>query len=91
MKKNRTQKGKTDFEKPGKMKDSEIDTSDIPELDDEFFKTAVWIEWKPKQMVSIRLDNEVLTWFKAQGKGYQTKIYDILKTYIRAKGRPKAA
>ncbi len=85
MKKKRIQKGKTDFKKLAKMKDSEIDTSDIPELDAEFFKNAVWYEYKPKQMVSIRLDEDVLKWFKAQGKGYQTKINDILKTYMRAK------
>jgi uncharacterized protein (DUF4415 family) len=36
-------------------------------------------------MVSIRIDEDVLAWFKSQGKGYQTKINEILKTYMRAK------
>ena len=85
MKQKNSQKGKTDFAKLAKKKDSEIDTSDSPELDEEFFKNAVWTIRKPKKMVSIRLDEEVLTWFKSQGKGYQTKINDILKMYIRAK------
>jgi uncharacterized protein (DUF4415 family) len=67
------------------MKDKEIDTSDIPELDEEFFRKSEIILPKPKKMVSIRLDENTLTWFKRQGKGYQTKINEILKMYIRAK------
>jgi uncharacterized protein (DUF4415 family) len=85
MKKKRTQKGKTDFKQLAKMKDSEIDTSDIPEQGDEFWKNAVLKMPKPKRPVSIRIDDDVLAWFKSQGKGYQTKINEILKTYMRAK------
>ena len=67
------------------MKDSEIDTSDLPELDKDFFRKAEIRMSKPKTMVSIRLDEDVLGWFKKQGKGYQTKINEILKMYMRAK------
>ena len=38
----------------------------------------------PKTPVSIRLDTEVLEWFKGQGRGYQTKINAILKAYMKA-------
>lgn len=85
MKKKNSQKGKTDFPKLAKLKDPEIDTSDIAELDEKFFKNAVWTIRRPKKMVSIRLDEEVLAWFRSQGKGYQTMINEILKMYIRAK------
>ena len=67
------------------MKDSEVDTSDIPNLDKNFFARAEIRLPKNKKMVSIRLDEEVLDWFKKQGRGYQTKINEILKMYMRAK------
>lgn len=76
---------KTDWAKLARMKDSEIDASDIPELGPEFFRNAVLRMPKPKKMVSIRLDDEVLNWFKRQGRGYQTKINEILKVYMKAK------
>ena len=80
-----TKNSKTDWNKLAKMKDSEIDTSDLPELDKDFFRKAEIRMPKPKTMVSIRLDEDVLGWFKKQGKGYQTKINEILKMYMRAK------
>jgi len=80
-----SKKSKTDFKKLSKMKDSEIDLSDIHELGNDFFKKAVLQMPKPKKLVSIRLDDDVLTWLKREGKGYQTKINEILKTYMRAK------
>ena len=86
MKGKRTvKKSKTDWDKLGRKKESEIDVSDVPELDKSFFKKAVLQFPKPKIMVSIRLDEDVLSWYKKQGKGYQTKINEILKMYMRAK------
>ncbi|MCK5783275.1 MAG: BrnA antitoxin family protein [Desulfobacterales bacterium] len=38
-----------------------------------------------KQSTTIRLDNEVLEYFKAQGKGWQTKINDILHEYVNSR------
>ncbi len=86
MKGKRTvKKSKTDWDKLDRKKDSEIDTSDVPEPGKSFFKKAVLQLPKPKKMVSIRLDEDVLSWYKKQGKGYQTKINEILKMYMRAK------
>jgi len=39
---------------------------------------------QPKASVCIRLDQEVLDWFKAQGKGYQTRINALLRAYMEA-------
>jgi uncharacterized protein (DUF4415 family) len=64
--------------------DEKIDTSDIPELDEEFFREATIRLPQAKQLVSIRLDRDVLDWFKQQGKGYQTKINAVLQAYVRA-------
>jgi uncharacterized protein (DUF4415 family) len=69
------------------MRDEEIDTTDIPELDDSFFEKAV-IHWpEPKASVTLRVDKDVLDWFKSQGKGYQTRMNAILKAYKEAKSK----
>jgi uncharacterized protein (DUF4415 family) len=49
--------------------DEAIDTSDIPELDDHFWETATMVTPISKQAVSLRLDRDILDWFKSQGKG----------------------
>lgn len=67
------------------MSDEDIDFSDIPELDEEFFKNAKLVERKPRtKAISIRIDTDVLQWFKqhAKHKGYQTLINDVLRTYV---------
>lgn len=48
-------------------------------------RRSTYIRGYTQKMVSIRLDEEVLNWFKKSGKGYQTKINEILKMYMRAK------
>ena len=69
------------------MSDNDIDLSDIPELDEDFFKNAKLVERKPRtEAISIRIDTDVLQWFKqhAKGKkGYQTLINDVLRTYVQ--------
>ena len=74
----------SDLKRLRNLKDEEIDYSDIPELDAAFFEKAVIVLPQPKASVSIRLDQEVLDWFKAQGKGYQTRINALLRAYMEA-------
>jgi len=74
---------KTDWKRLAKLGDKDIDTSDIPELDDEFFRKAE-LRVPPKQPVTLRLDADVLTWFKSQGQGYQTRINKLLRSYMEA-------
>ena len=67
------------------MSDENIEYSDIPPLDEEFFKNAKLVKRKPRtEQISIRIDTEVLEWFKhhAKEKGYQTLINDVLRTYV---------
>jgi len=61
--------------------DSEIDYSDIPPLDDKFWKNAVRNPfYKPtKKSTTVRLDSDVLHWLKQQGRGYQSRINAILR------------
>lgn len=68
------------------MKDSDIDFSDIPSLDNAFFKNAKLHLPQAKSIITIRLDPDVLQWFKRKGKGYQTKINAVLRMYISAQG-----
>ena len=74
-------KSETDWKRLGAMSDRDIDFSDIPELDEAFFEEA---EWRPptKQPVTIRLDADVLEWFRKQGPGYQTRINRLLRRYM---------
>lgn len=82
-----TETQKTELTALSKMPDSEIDYSDIPPLNDAFWKNAVRNPfYKPiKTSTTVRIDSDVLNWLKSQGKGYQTKINTILReTMIRS-------
>ena len=75
---------KTDWDKVEAQSDSDIDTSDIPELDTSFFKSAELRMPTKKSSITVRLDTDVLDWFRKQGKGYQTRINAVLRTYMKA-------
>lgn len=69
MKKHTTEKrSRTNWAKIDAPKDKEIDTSDIPEQGKAFFKRAILRLPEPKTAVTIRLDRQVLNWFKAKGR-----------------------
>ena len=78
-------KSDTDWIRLESITDDEIDFSDIPELDEEFFRNAEIRLPKRKQHVSMRLDSDVLDWFRKQGQGYQTRINAVLSAYVRAR------
>jgi uncharacterized protein (DUF4415 family) len=65
-----------------KIPDEAIDTSDIPELDDHFWETAKMVTPISPKAVSLRLDSDILNWFKSQGKGYQSMINNVLRIYV---------
>lgn len=66
------------------MGDEDIDYSDIPELDEEFFRKARVVVPPRKKQLTLRLDTDVLDWLKSQGRGYQTRINAILRAYYEA-------
>lgn len=66
------------------MSDKDIDYSDIPRVGKDFFKTTKLRLPKTKSSISIRIDQDVLDWFKAQGAGYQTRINAVLRMYKEA-------
>ena len=70
------------------MADKDTDYSDILPLSPKMFAKAIVRKGlKPvshKSQITLRLDTEVLEWFKTQGRGYQTRINAILKSYKEA-------
>lgn len=87
-KKDISRKSKTDWERVDKMQDNKIDFSDNPEVTTEMFVKAILRKGlEPvvrKSQVTLRIDEDVLTWFKKQGTGYQTRINSLLKAYKEA-------
>jgi uncharacterized protein (DUF4415 family) len=81
-------KSETDWERLDKMTDEEIDFSDCPEITPEQFAKAVVRRGLPisknKAQVTLRVDSDVLEWFKSQGRGYQTQINSLLRAYMEA-------
>jgi uncharacterized protein (DUF4415 family) len=63
------------------MPDELIDYSDIPPLDESFWKNAIRNPYyKPvKKQVTVRLDADLIAWLRNGGKGYQTRLNDILR------------
>ncbi|QYO79143.1 BrnA antitoxin family protein [Devosia salina] len=55
-----------------------------PELGEEFWKNAVWVEPKGTTSVHLKLDSEVFEFFKRQGKGHLTRMQNVLKAYVKA-------
>lgn len=78
----------TDIGRLRKMKDEDIDFSDIPRTTPEFWAKAVVRKGlKPvpaKQQITLRIDQDVITFFKEEGRGYQTKINQLLRAYMEA-------
>ena len=69
------------------IKDEDIDYSDIPELDEDFWANTTPVYPKGKKAISIRLDQDIIDFFKHQGRGYQSKINNVLRSYIEAHQR----
>jgi uncharacterized protein (DUF4415 family) len=79
----------TDWERLRHMSDEDIHAAvvsdpDIIGTDEDFWKTAQVVLPQRKPTITIRLDADVLAWLKDQGKGYQTRINAILRSYMNA-------
>jgi uncharacterized protein (DUF4415 family) len=74
----------TNWAKLDAMTESEIDTSDIPPLTEEFFNKSRW--WKPVTPVNvlIQVDPQTLAWFQAQGDDYEKEMAEVLRIYAEA-------
>lgn len=68
------------------MSDSEIDFSDIPrsQADAEWTRPGVPLSVENKRQVTLRLDADVLDYFRHAGSRYQTRINQVLRAYMQA-------
>ena len=67
----------------GRMKDSDIDYTDAPASDTDFWEDATVNIPPVKVPVTLRLDPNVLAWYKQQvPRGYQTLINNVLQKYM---------
>ena len=70
-------------------KDENIDFSEIPELDENFWRRAELVEPDLTEQITLRVKRSVLAYFRAPGKGYQTRINRVLESYVRAQRGPR--
>lgn len=67
------------------MRDEDIDFSDIPELDDDFWENAKVVMPEKKEQISIKVDRDVLEYFRKDGPGYQTRMNAVLRSFVEAR------
>ena len=83
-----SKRSRTDWARVDAQKDEDIDLTDVPETPPEMFARAIVRRGlKPiphKEQLTLRIDNDVLDWFKRQGRGYQTRINSLLRAYMDA-------
>lgn len=81
-------RSQTDWRRLDAMSDEDIDFSDCPEVTPEMFANAVVRKGLPvaekKTPVILRIDSDVLDWFKSQGQSYQAQINALLRAYMEA-------
>ncbi|MGZ4731548.1 MAG: BrnA antitoxin family protein [Terriglobales bacterium] len=74
-------RSRTDWKRIDSLRHEDIDYSDIPKLGPDFFARAIL--WPgPKKQITLRLDPDVLAFFRKRGKGYQTSINAVLRKYV---------
>jgi uncharacterized protein (DUF4415 family) len=68
-----------------------IDYSDIPELPDDFWTRHPPVTRENKRLVTLRLDADVLVFFRKHGRRYQTQMNAVLRAYMEAQSQEEQA
>lgn len=74
---------KTDYRRIDAMTDAEVEANAADEGDFDWANAKVGIP-APKQQLTVRLDSDVVDWFKGQGRGYQTRMNAVLRRFVEA-------
>ncbi|MDB5653565.1 MAG: hypothetical protein JWQ94_1178 [Tardiphaga sp.] len=86
-------KGKTDWAAVDALTDEEIEAAVANDPDavpfDFNWNDAVLVIPAKKKAISIRLDEDVLAFFKSEGDGYQRRMNAVLRSYMEQKAKPK--
>lgn len=61
-----------------------VDYSEVPELTDEFWSVVSTQKIENKQQLTLRLDADILDFFRGSGPKYQTRINAVLRSYVNA-------
>ena len=81
-----SKKSKTDLKRLARMDDKNIDLSEIPAITPKMFaKAVVRRNLQPvprKEQLTLRIDSDVVKWYRRQGPGYQTRINLLLRAYM---------
>jgi uncharacterized protein (DUF4415 family) len=88
-------RGKTDWDKVEKLTDAEIEAAMAQDPEWADFKDIDWSEAvlvipPKKKAISIRIDQDVLDFFKTQGSGYQRRMNAVLRSYVLQKRKRRA-
>jgi len=78
-------RGRADLARLKRMTEREIQAtspSELSDLPDDFWNDAMVVEPASKQPISLRVDADVLQWFKTQGPRYQSRINAVLRSYM---------
>jgi uncharacterized protein (DUF4415 family) len=85
---------RTDWDRVRAMSDDEAEAAaagdpDAPPLDEAFWREARVVLPRPtrKKHTGLRIDEDVLAWFRARGPGYQTRMNAVLRAYVEAQKR----
>ncbi len=85
-KKSTSNKSGTDIERLKNMKDEDIDFSDIPKTTPDMWKNGIVRKnfkiVPSKNQENLPIDLDIIEFFKSQGRGYQTKINQLLRAYM---------
>ena len=87
-------RGKTDWARVDALTDADIDKAVANDPDWDEFKDIDWSDAvlvipPKKKAISIRVDEDVLDFFKREGDGYQRRINAVLRSYMQQKAKPK--
>ena len=78
----------TNWDKVDALTDETMDRSELPPLDDSFFKRATWRMPEKQAVVTVPVDPELLAWFQSQGSESEERIIAALRIYAEAHKKP---
>lgn len=75
----------TDLARVDAITEAELEAAILSDEEGEFDWSRARVGFpQPKQQLTVRFDRDVVDWFKAQGRGYQTRMNAVLRSYVEA-------
>lgn len=85
-------RGRVDLDRLRRVSESEDrdrSPAELSGLPDDFWDTAVLVEAVRKQAISLRVDEDVLAWFKERGPRYQSRMNAVLRSYMNSRSKAR--